>query len=406
MSREFLLPDIGEGLVEAEIVEWLVAEGAMVGSDDPLVEVETDKTVVVIPSPVAGVVTRHGAGAGETLAVGAILAVIDDGTEHAAEEIVTEEDPPLVGTFGTQTSVLPARSAPGATVSAKVTALPLVRKLAREHNVDLTQVVGSGPDGRITRSDVMALTGDVTTQTSVAPPTPAVMTKPSFEGSEVVAMSKMRKTIASRMSESWAHVPRVTTFDDVDATRLLSAKKALQARYGRAVPLEALVVQAVIPVLGEFREFNATVDGTNLVLHNRMDIAIAVDTPAGLMVPVLRNAHALTVLESADQIARLSAGAIERSLESADMSDATFTVSNIGAVGGGHGTPIVPPGTTAILSVGRAKDSAVVRNGEVVIAPMMPLSLSYDHRAIDGALGRAFMGRLIENLVEPALFLA
>jgi pyruvate dehydrogenase E2 component (dihydrolipoamide acetyltransferase) len=207
------------------------------------------------------------------------------------------------------------------------------------------------------------------------------------------------------MSRSWAEIPRVTTFDDVDATRLLQARKALSLRHGQNVTLEALVVKAVVPVLGEFPEFNATVSGDEIILHHRYHIAVAVDTPNGLMVPVVHNAGEFTVLEIAGEIMRLSAGASDRSLVADDLSGGTFTVSNIGAVGGGHGTPIVPLGTTAILSVGRARDSAVVRGEAVVVAPMMPLSLSYDHRAIDGALGRKFMARLMENLAEPALFL-
>jgi pyruvate dehydrogenase E2 component (dihydrolipoamide acetyltransferase) len=414
----FTLPDIGEGLVEAEIVSWLVAEGDPVGLDEPLVEVETDKTVVVMPSPVAGIVVRHGAEAGETIAVGAVLAVIDDESSKNDEAgsaavvgtddlpVFIEEDPPLVGSFGKGSTILGPRPQGSGESGNPVLALPLVRKLARDQGVDLAALTGTGPNGRITRADIM---GAVEQKADMAVPGPAARQSSRVVAagtdSEVVPMTKLRRTIADRMSQSWAEIPRVTTFDDVDATRLLQARRALSLRHGQNITLEALVVKAVVPVLGEFPEFNATVNGNEIILHHRHHIAVAVDTPNGLMIPVVHNAGELTVLEIAAEITRLSAGASDRSLVADDMSGGTFTVSNIGAVGGGHGTPIVPLGTTAILSVGRARDSAVVRGGAVGVAPMMPLSLSYDHRVIDGALGRKFMARLMENLAEPALFL-
>lgn len=415
--RNFVLPDIGEGLVEAEIVSWLVAEGESVGLDDPLVEVETDKTVVVMPAPVAGVVVRHGAAAGETIKVGSVLAVIDDGspddstspagetTPLANDEIPDPEvDPPLVGSFGKGTTTLGRRAESVKAAAPRVLALPLVRKLAKDEGVDLASVTGTGPDGQITRADVMAA---IEAKADDAVPVVARQAAPvAGPDDEVIPMSKLRRTIADRMSQSWAEIPRVTTFDEVDASRLLQARKALSLRHSQNITLEALVVKAVVPALIEFPEFNATVNGNDLVVHHRHHIAVAVDTPNGLMIPVVHDAGQLTVLEIATEIARLASGAADRTLGADDMSGGTFTVSNIGAVGGGHGTPIVPLGTTAILSVGRAKDSAVVRNGVVVVAPMMPLSLSYDHRVIDGALGRKFVARLLENLAEPALFLA
>ena len=416
--RNFVLPDIGEGLVEAEIVSWLVAEGEPVGLDDPLVEVETDKTVVVMPAPVAGIVVRHGAAVGETIKVGSVLAVIDDGSEEVApppsdspappadEEIPDSEvDPPLVGSFGKGATTLGRRTEAVKASGPRVMALPLVRKLARDQGVDLGAMSGTGPGGQITRADIMAA---VEAKADEAVPVAARKAAPTDAGpdAEVIPMSKLRRTIADRMSQSWAEIPRVTTFDEVDASRLLQARKALSLRHGQNITLEALVVKAVVPALVEFPEFNATVSGDDLVVHRRHHVAVAVDTPNGLMIPVVHDAGQLTVLEIAAEIARLATGAADRTLGADDMSGGTFTVSNIGAVGGGHGTPIVPLGTTAILSVGRAKDSAVVRNGAVVVAPMMPLSLSYDHRVIDGALGRKFVARLLENLAEPALFLA
>jgi pyruvate dehydrogenase E2 component (dihydrolipoamide acetyltransferase) len=208
------------------------------------------------------------------------------------------------------------------------------------------------------------------------------------------------------MAKSWAEIPHVTTFDHVDATRVLSARRALSERHGLPLPLDALAVAAVIPALRAFPEFNATLDGDELIVHGSLDVGIAVDTPDGLLVAVIRDAGSLRVLELAAEVRRLGQGAKERKLSPAELGGQTFTVSNIGAVGGGLGTPIVPSGTTGILSVGRAADTPVARNGVVEIAQVMPLSLSYDHRVIDGGAGRRFMAMVIENLEEPALFLA
>ncbi|MGH8914145.1 MAG: dihydrolipoamide acetyltransferase family protein [Acidimicrobiia bacterium] len=219
-------------------------------------------------------------------------------------------------------------------------------------------------------------------------------------------MSRLRRTIAANMSRSWAEIPHVTSFDDVDATRLHEIRSALGSRHETKIPMEALVVKAVIPALHAFPELNATLDGDDLVLHGSYDIGIAVDAPDGLMVAVIRDADRLGVLELAAEVRRLGDGAKTRSLGPDELTGQTFTVSNIGAVGGGHGTPIVPYGTTAILSVGRSQEKVVVGDGELAIAPLMPLSLSYDHRVVDGAQGRRFMALVIENLEEPALFLA
>ena len=216
----------------------------------------------------------------------------------------------------------------------------------------------------------------------------------------------LRRTIAGHMEASWREIPHVTTFDELDASRLLAARKALASRHGQAVPIEALVIKAVVPALRKFREFNATLEGDELILRGSHDIGIAVDTDDGLLVPVIRGAGDRGLIDIAAAVADVGARGKERSLGVDEFTGATFTVSNIGAVGGTYGTPIIPLGTTAILSIGLATDKPIVRDGEVVIAPMMPLSLSFDHRVIDGGMGRRFMALVIENLEEPTLFLA
>ncbi|MDE0708840.1 MAG: 2-oxo acid dehydrogenase subunit E2, partial [bacterium] len=216
----------------------------------------------------------------------------------------------------------------------------------------------------------------------------------------------LRRTIAGHMTASWREIPHVTVFHDADATRLLAGRRALAARHGRSIPMEALVIKALVPVLDEFRVFNATLDGDELVLHPSLDVGIAVDTDEGLLVPVIRQSEKLSLMELAATVADLGVKGKARSLGQEHLTSATFTVTNIGALGGGRGTPIIPHGTTAILAIGKAADTPVVRDGAVTVAAVMPLSLGFDHRVIDGGLAQRFLNRLVENLEEPALFMA
>ncbi|MGZ8785068.1 MAG: dihydrolipoamide acetyltransferase family protein, partial [Acidimicrobiia bacterium] len=359
-----------------------------------LVEVETDKAVVEITSPHQGVVLYHGAASGETLQVGAVLTVIG----APGESWSPADAAPIVGTLVEKAETLPTRvEAPDQAVSGDIKALPLIRKLAKDLGVDLADVHGTAAGGRISREDVHA---------AASRPASTAMPRPAGEGEQRVRLSRIRRTIADHMERSWREIPHVTTFDTVAADRLLDLRASIAARHEVQVPLETLVVMAVLPVLVEYGEFNASLDGDGLIFKRHYDIGVAADTQEGLIVPVVRRADQLDLRALAAEITRLAAAARSRSLSPAELSGATFTVSNIGAVGGGHGTPIIPFGTTAILSVGMAQPQAVVRNGAVAVARMMPLSLSYDHRVIDGGLGRRFMARLRENLEEPGLFLA
>ena len=472
MANEFRLPDIGEGLAEAEVVRWVVPIGGEVGIDETVVELETDKAVVEIPSPYAGFVLHHGAAEGEVIEVGAILVVVgeqgeawpgdtagesgdttdqdtsadpseDRDAEESAVEDQAEDSPedvglgsvasgladsktesdsdvaPIVGTLSEDAEELPSRSQQITQTINAVKALPLVRKLARERGVDLNSVHGSGPDGRVTREDVLAVLeagGEADFAPPPAPTLPPVPSMPAPAQTTVAAgerpeperrpMSKLRRTIAANMTASWSQIPHVTTFDEVDASRLLAMRSALAKRHDTKIPLEALIIKAVTPVLSAFPEFNSSLDGDDLVVHAVQDVGIAVDTPDGLLVAVIRNANRRSVLSLSQEVRRLGDAAKNRKLATGELSGQTFTVSNIGAVGGGFGTPIVPSGTVAILSVGRAVDKPAARDGRIEIAPLLPLSLSYDHRVIDGGLGRRFMATLLENLEEPGLFLA
>jgi pyruvate dehydrogenase E2 component (dihydrolipoyllysine-residue acetyltransferase) len=390
VAFEFRLPDIGEGLTEAEIVEWLVEPGQQVALDQPLVRVETDKAVSDIPSPKAGVLLAQGGAEGAAIKVGEVLAVIGE----PGEQLAARQAPaPIVGTIHEAEDIAPqdldARDV-GSSPAEGARALPLVRKLAKELGVDVDSVQGTGHKGRITREDVEAAarSGD---DGSALP-----------AGSEErVRLSRLRRTIAEHMTRSWREIPHVTTFGEAEATRLLALRRELSDRRGRPLPLEALFITSVLPALRAHPEFNALLDGEDLVLKRHYHIGIAVDTEEGLIVPVVRGAAELDVLGLAAEVERLSEAARNRALGVEDVRGATFTITNIGAVGGGQGTPIIPYGTTAILSLGKAKEQPVARNGEVEIAVVMPLSLSYDHRVIDGALGRRFLANVVEHLEDP-----
>ena len=381
VAFEFRLPDIGEGLTEADVVEWLIDEGQEVALDQPLVQIETDKAVTDIPSPRAGVLVRQGAPAGATVRVGEVLAVIGDAGE-------AEEEPlPIVGTLPgpAEKSRNETRNETSSRRSNAATAgeaLPLVRRLATDLGVDLSTVTGTGPGGRVTKEDVEAA--------ARAPLGGSALGSASDE--ERVRLSKLRRTIAENMSRSWREIPHVTTFGDADATALLAARQ----RGG--VLLDALFIRAVLPALTAHPEFNASLDGADLLLKRRYDVGIAVDTPQGLIVVVVRGADRRTPAELSGEIERLTAAARSRTAKPDEVAGQTFTISNIGSVGGGHGTPIIPFGTTAILSFGRIREQPVVRDGRLEIRPLLPLSLSYDHRIIDGAMGRRFLAAVMEQL--------
>ncbi len=431
--KEFRLPDIGEGLAEAEIVKWHVPVGGTVAVDQTVVEVETDKAVVEIPSPFAGRVIHHGAGEGETIRVGEVLVVVGDEAEvwappagpataagapvaaspSAGSSVAAAAAPgpppaPIVGTLSEEAVDL-TRPAPSSFASrqGRLTALPRVRKAAAEAGVDLASVEGTGPDGRVTEADVARAAGRSSARPASARPASGRPASARVAPGERRPLSKLRRTIAANLSRSWSEIPHVTAFDEVDATRLLAVRTALQTRHDVPIPIDALLVAAVAPALEAFPEFNATLDGDFLVLHPRLDIGIAVDGPEGLVVATIHDAGAKSLLDLAGQVRSLGERGKSRTLTPTELSGQTFTVSNIGAVaGGGHGTPIVPYGTVGILSVGRAADRPIARDGRIEIAPVMPLSLSYDHRVVDGAGGRRFLRTVVENLTEPALFLA
>ena len=399
MAKEFCLPDLGSGLQEGQIVNWLVEVGQDVTTADNLCEVETEKAVIEIPVPYSGTVLELRAAPGDAVEVGSVIAVFGD----AGEQPAATEATPVPDEAGSSTVDEPATAAGTALAAAsgsstgRVRAMPSIRRIAREHGIDLTAVEGSGRHGRITRKDILAI---LDSKQQPAQPM-AAEAAPATAGSQFEPFSMIRKTISERMSQAWREIPHVFTRMEIDATRLLIVKKALAEELETKVPLEAILVKACLPALKEFPYFNATVVDGGVELHSHYNIGLAADTDTGLVVPVLKDADKQSLRETVNALLDLLPRAVERKATPEELTGATFTVNNIGALGHLMGTSIIPLGTTAILSVGRAVEKAVVRDGNIEVAPVLEVTLSFDHRVIDGGLAQRFMARIRENLEEP-----
>jgi pyruvate dehydrogenase E2 component (dihydrolipoyllysine-residue acetyltransferase) len=358
MAFEFKLPDLGEGLTEGEVARWLVSEGQEIGEDEPLVEVQTDKTTVEIPSPAAGRVARILVEEGEVVPVGTVLVVIGegDGAGAAPAEPIPAEDP--------------RAGAPAASARAgRVRATPLVRRVAQELGVELSDLEGSGPGGRIKEDDVRGAAG------------PA-----AAEGERREPLRGVRRLIAEHMARTHREVPPVTWVEECDFSRI---------DLGALVPH---VLHATALTLGDHPALNARFDGDAIVYLERYDLGLAVQTEQGLVVPVVRGCDTATLDELAAEVERLAAAARAGRLAPEELRGSTFTVTSAGKLGGLLTTPIVNHPEVAILSVGRVRPQPVVVDGEIVVRPVGLLSVTFDHRVVDGAEAAAFGLDLIARL--------
>ena len=363
MAYEFKLPDLGEGLTEGEVARWLVAEGAEIAEDDPLVEVQTDKATVEIPSPAAGVVSQILVAEGEVVPVGTVLVVI--GGDVAA----------VTGAPAVPAAVeVPAQPEAKRPPSARARATPVVRKVAVELGVDIELVQGSGPQGRITEDDVRAAAGK-----------PAATAEGRRE-----PLRGVRRVIAEHMARAHREVPPVTWVEECDFEHV-------------DLPLlVATVAKACATTLPLYPELNARLDGDAIVYLERIDIGIAVQTEQGLAVPVVRSCDALSVEDIDRELRRLSEGARAGTLKPEDLRGSTFTVTSAGKLGGLFTTPIVNHPEVAILSIGRIGARAVVRDGEVAIRRTGTIAVTFDHRVIDGARAAEFGLGVIAELERSA----
>ncbi len=389
MSKfEFRLPDIGEGLAEAEVGKWLVGVGDRVVEDQPVVEMMTDKAAVEIPSPGAGIVVEQRAAEGDVVKTGAVLYVLEadqpiGAVGHAAApraEVRSEG------------AAAPAPSESGGGVLAP----PAVRKLARELGVDLARVKGSGPAGRITAEDVQR-------QAAAAGAARAAPASPA-DGGRRVRLRGVQKRMAETMSLSARSIPHVTGFHEVDAGHFVELasrlRRAAEERGGR-FPFDTLLVRVAALALRQHPIFNASLDEAagEIVMHDDVNVGVATATREGLIVPVVKNADTLDLEELAAEVDRVAAAARDGRATLADLQGGTFTISNTGAWRGGLGTSLIRPPEVAIVAFGRVEERAVVREGQVVARPIMPMSVTFDHRVIDGEQGLGF-ALTLRGLIE------
>lgn len=423
---EFKLPDIGEGIHEGEIVKWFVKPGDEVNEDDVLCEVQNDKAVVEIPSPVKGKVVEILVGEGTVAVVGDTLIKFDapgygnvQPKSHEDEKAKAPEQTPASNANTTNTVAGKNR---------KVIAMPSVRKYAREKGVDIHAVQGSGKNGRILKSDIDAhLNGSVVATETKATETPVVEKVAKVEKAQKAApakqpipagqypetrekMSGMRRAIAKAMVNSKHTAPHVTLMDEVDVTKLVANRKkfkAVAAEKGIKLTYLPYVVKALTSALREFPALNTSLDdATDEVIHKHYyNIGIAADTDKGLLVPVVKDADRKPIFTISNEINELAAKARDGKLSPDEMKGASCTISNIGSAGGQWFTPVINHPEVAILGIGRIAEKAVVQNGEVVVAPVLALSLSFDHRMIDGATAQNALNHIKRLLNDPELLI-
>jgi pyruvate dehydrogenase E2 component (dihydrolipoamide acetyltransferase) len=432
--NDFLLPDLGEGLEEAELIEWCVRPGQRVQENDTLAKMETAKALVEVPSPRAGVIaTLHGK-PGQAIKVGKPLVSYKDEPETSIDQGDRNTDRGAADTSAVSAPASPGNGAPeerrdaGTVVGSlgeepapegKVLATPAVRRIAREAGIDIEQIKGTGIGGRITAQDVEAAAGSqpVEEATEDAAPRRPTRTAPkrrpppssgSPTGTVRTPFRGIRKAIADHLRYSVSHAVHFTVMDEADISALDIFRRKLVAASNEKISLLPLVAVAVCRVLSGsegplFSRLNSTVDDETeeIVQHRAVHLGIATDTESGLMVPVIRNAHKLGTLELSRAIAELAASARERSLLPEQLMGSTFTISNFGPAGGRFGTPIINYPEAAILGIGRAREGVVVRDGMLGVGKLLPLSLSADHRVIDGVTAATALAKIIELLQSP-----
>jgi pyruvate dehydrogenase E2 component (dihydrolipoamide acetyltransferase) len=449
---EFILPDLGEGIAEGEILKWHVEEGGTVVEDEPLVDVETDKAAVTIPAPRGGKIVALKGKVGDILNVGDVAVVIDDGSgdstadeEAAAERTFAAPDAP-------EAAVAPAAAAPAAQpgVRRPVPAAPATRRLARQLKIDINVVTGTGPGGRVTPEDVhrFADQGGALSGTAAAPAvapgaaagthTPAKQVRddgafaefaahasatipfleiepmPDFSADgpvEIEPLRSIRRKVARKMVTSMALVPHVAHMDDADVTELEAFRKKEKERRaggsGEKLTLLAFVIKAITAGLKAAPSFNASLDPfrEEIVYKKYYNIGFAADTGRGLVVPVVHDTNNKSIVQIADEIADKAARAREGQLPPDEMRGGTFTITNVGPLGGTALLPTINYPEVAILGMGKVQEKPVVRDGEIVIRKILPLTLAFDHRIADGADAARFVAELVRQLSDPNLLL-
>ncbi len=408
MSTEIKVPVLGESVAEATIGEWLKQPGEAVVLDEPIASLETDKVAIEVTASVAGVMGQHIAKVGDNVLVGAVITTIEDGSPAAGPAPVAER---------TEAPVPPASDTMPKAEAAPTDAAalsPSVRRAVLEHGIDPGTVKGSGKDGRLTKEDVVAAAqAKTSTPAPAATTAPAPATAPATpsgeRGAERVKMTRLRQTVARRLKEAQNTAALLTTFNDVDMSAVMAArdkfKDSFEKKHGVKLGFMSFFAKAACLALKDFPSVNAQIEGDEIVYFPYVDLSVAVSAPNGLVVPVVRNVDAMGFADIEKAIGDLGKRARDGSLTLADMQGGTFTISNGGVFGGLMSTPIINPPQSAVLGLHRIEDRPVVRDGQIVIRPMMYLALSYDHRLIDGREAVTALKTIKEAIEDPTRLL-
>ncbi len=389
MATEIVVPALGESVTEATVSKWLKSAGDAVAIDEPLVELETDKITLEVPAAAAGVLGAIEVAEGQTVEVGAVLGSIE-----------------ASGGSGAPTP-RPAARPEAPPPAAKPSLSPAVRKLVDEHGLDPTAIAGTGKGGRLTKGDVLAHLAAASGAPDDPAPSPPPTAEPAPAGAreERVPMTRLRRRIAERLKEAQNTAAMLTTFNEVDMSAVIEMRArlrdAFQEKHGVRLGFMSFFVKAVIVALKEVPAVNAEIDGTDIVYKNHYDIAVAVGTEQGLVVPVLRDADALSFAGIEAGIADLGSRARDGRLTMQELTGGTFTVTNGGVYGSLLSTPILNPPQSGILGMHKIEKRAVVLDGELAVRPMMYLALSYDHRIVDGREAVTFLVRVKECIEDP-----
>ncbi len=415
MPKDIVVPELGESIASALVAKWMKAAGDVVVADEPLVELETDKVALEVPSPASGVLAEIIKNEGAEVTIGEVLGRIQEGAADSAAVKKEKTPTPIraetpvavkkttgkgVGKFDAQAQ------AQAQDQDAKIKSAPTARSLAEQTRVDLKQVAGSALGGAITRADVEKQRAEPATSARISYSIPPPSARQSDQrGEEVVAMTRLRQKIAERLKEAQNTAALLSTFNEVNMEAVIALRKrhreAFERKHGAKLGFMSFFVRAAALALHEYPEVNAELNGTDIIYRNYCDLGIAVSAPQGLVVPVLRDAQSLNFAEIEQKIAEFATRARDGKLAIADLSGGTFTITNGGVFGSLLSTPIVNPPQSAILGMHSIQERPIASNGQVIIAPMMYLALSYDHRIIDGRGAVSFLTRLKSLIEQP-----
>ena len=412
MATEVKVPTLGESVTEATVGQWLKKPGEAVKADEPIVSLETDKVAVDVPAPAAGTMGDIVAKEGDTVEVGALLGYVNAGASAAASPAPAAAKAEAAAPAAAASAPAPAAEDEGD--GGSLTLSPSVRRLVLEHGLDPSKIKGTGKDGRLTKDDVMAAAAAGTAKAAASAPAAAA---PAADASasgpsrkqERVKMTRLRQTVAKRLKEAQDTAALLTTFNDVDMTAVIEArakyKDLFEKKHGVRLGFMGFFTKAVCMALKDIPGVNAQIEGDEIVYNDFADISVAVSAPTGLVVPVIRNAESMSVAQIEKTIGDFGRKAKDGKLTMEDMKGGTFTISNGGVFGSLMSTPIINPPQSAVLGLHRIEDRPVVRDGQVVVRPMMYLALSYDHRLIDGREAVTFLVAVKNAIEDPTRLL-